>query len=271
MQAGEALHGDSTARRRPRYDGCGMHTADRLHAKNGIWGRMLLVLADDRGLTGFPVVTLSWAQTPASVIAAARGARTTLSSAESLAFTHRLRGAHDGILAGIGTVLADDPLLSVRLAAGRQPRPVILDTRLRTPPSARLLARTDRSPWIFHGEAPGDAARELAARGARLFRVRETGSGLDLDEVLAALAAEGIRSLMVEGGALVLRAFIAAHLARQAVVTVCPREMDGYALFEEGRAWRKRLDFSQSLEEAFGIDTVVWGLFDDGRTGSGAH
>jgi riboflavin biosynthesis pyrimidine reductase len=109
------------------------------------------------GTAGLPVVTLAWARTSSGAIAAADGSRTAVSGSESLLLTHRLRALHRAILVGIQTVLSDDPLLSVRLVEGSQPRPVVLDSRLRTPPRARLLTRPDMAPWIFHA-GNGDPA-----------------------------------------------------------------------------------------------------------------
>jgi riboflavin biosynthesis pyrimidine reductase len=109
-------------------------------------GRTLSVLREPSASPGLPAVTLSWAQASNGAIAAAGGVRVALSCPESLTLTHRLRGMHRGILVGIGTVLSDYPLLSVRLADGPQPQPIVLDSRLRFPLFARLLARADRTP-----------------------------------------------------------------------------------------------------------------------------
>jgi GTP cyclohydrolase II len=200
-----------------------------------------------------PVVTLSWARTAAGAIAAADGSPMAVSGPESLVLTHRLRALHAAILVGVQTVLSDDPLLSVRSVAGPQPRPVILDSRLRTPPRARLLGRADTAPWIFHGEgADAAAARALEQAGARLFAVGRDPTGLDLAAVCALLRGEGIVSLMVEGGARVLASFLASGLADQAVVTTSPSTTGGI----------RGPDlpvFAASEGERYGDDTVLWG------------
>ncbi len=213
-----------------------------------------LVLADCRG--SLPVVTVSWAQSSNGAIAPADRTRVTLSSPESMALTHRLRSLHSAILVGIGTVLADDPQLTVRLVEGSSPQPVVLDSRLRFPLSARLLGRRDRAPWIFHGtEVPAARARELSERGARLFALPAGEAGLPLGDVLAVLGTQGMESLMVEGGALVLRSFLAGGLARQAVITVSPREMEGIRVLE------LMPRFAEMSQERHGGDTVTWGRF----------
>src|SRR5687768_4642967 len=94
-----------------------------------------------------PVVTLSYAQTLDGSLALP-GRQLIISSPESMKMTHELRAAHDGLLVGIGTVLIDDPRLTVRLADGRNPQPVVLDSRLRMPLTANLLKHPDRRPWL---------------------------------------------------------------------------------------------------------------------------
>lgn len=207
------------------------------------------------------MVTLSWAQSLTGAIAGADGARTALSCPESLALTHLLRASHAAILVGIGTVLSDDPLLNVRHAEGPSPQPLVLDTRLRTPPPARLLSRTDRKPWIFYSEAPRESVEALARAGARLIRVGEAGGSLDFAEVLRAVGAEGIGSVMVEGGARVLRSFMSRGLAHQAVITVSPLRIEGARVIEAPHGEGRLPDFAESASERFGRDTVTWGRF----------
>jgi len=215
-----------------------------------------------------PVVTASWAQSVNGAIATPGGPRVILSSPESMVLTHQLRGLHHAILVGIGTILADDPQLTVRLAQGSSPQPVVLDSSLRFPISARLLSRTDHAPWIFHSQdAPKQRAHELERRGARLFAIPAHGAGLLLEGVLRVLAEQGIPSLMVEGGARVLRSFILGRFVRQAVVTASPIFLEGVRLFGAGIDQvryglpSRLLDFVEMSEEKHGSDIVVWVRF----------
>ncbi len=213
----------------------------------------LRVLA--RRIGSVPVITVTWARSAAGAIAAADGRPLALSAAESMRLTHQLRAAHDAILVGISTVIADDPLLSVRLLPGtpKQPQPVVLDSRLRFPPGARLLSRVDRKPLIFFCDDVDGNGAALEQRGARLFRAARGPGGVDLYDVLRTLGTEGIRSLMVEGGARVLRAFLASGFADQVIVTTSPSSV-------QGMPGPDLPGFVKEISEHVGPDTVTWGM-----------
>ena len=131
---------------------------------------------------------------------------------------HLLRAQCDAILVGIGTVLADDPLLTCRLPGmeARSPVRLVLDRALRIPGTSRLVHSARETPlWVLTSdlsEAP--AAMKLGAAGAQVIRVAATtkSPGLDLPAVLHALSDKGITRLVVEGGAKVASSFVAADL-----------------------------------------------------------
>jgi riboflavin-specific deaminase-like protein len=211
-----------------------------VHATADVVGRVLsdLRAAEARRVTnGRPFVTLSWAQSLDGSIALEPGRRYAVSGPESLALTHALRAAHDTILIGIGTLLADDPALTVRHWQGPSPSPVVLDSRLRTPPSARLLtlaqerSRRDgnHQPVRIACTTSADAdahdgvRARLEALGAEVLSLPAWKNGwVDLEELLRALYEAGATRVMVEGGAKVLTSFLRASLGDYAVVTVAP-------------------------------------------------
>jgi len=204
-----------------------------------------------------PAITLTYAQTLDSCIATADRRTLSLSSPASQVMTHRLRAAHDGILVGVGTVLADDPRLTVRLVEGQDPRPIVLDTQARTPPGAQLL-RGPQAPWILCApNAPIDRRQRLESSGARLLTVDRGPDGrLDLPTAFGQLRASGIQRLMVEGGAAVIAACLRANLVDLIILTVSPRWVSGLpALNPDG--FRLRLDSPRWL--SLRSDGVVWG------------
>ncbi|HVR63798.1 MAG TPA: RibD family protein [Polyangia bacterium] len=215
---------------------------------------------------GRPFVTLSWAQSIDGSIALEPGRKFALSGGESLALTHALRATHDAILIGIDTLLADDPELGVRHWAGPWPAPVILDSRLRTPPTARLLASGGPRPIRIVCTASADEGRghPLRARGATILRVAAWDNGwVDLEALMAALAASGIKRLMVEGGAKVLTSFLRARLGDYAVVTVAPQLLGGLAAvgsLPHRRLPRLRTPLSFQLADDFVLSGALhWG------------
>lgn len=192
-----------------------------------------LTSAETVGVRGRPRITVSYAQSLDGSIAARPGEPLRLSGSRSLELTHRLRAGHDAILVGIGTVLADDPRLNVRLVAGDSPLPVILDGRLRLPPSARLLRSRGASgaappPLVATSfGASGERAARLRAAGVTVLRFRSPGGPVPLRSVMRALHRRGVRRLLVEGGSRVLTSMFAARLADWVVITVAPRLVGG--------------------------------------------
>jgi 3,4-dihydroxy 2-butanone 4-phosphate synthase/GTP cyclohydrolase II len=173
-----------------------------------------------------PFVTLTYAQSLDGSIAARPGEALTLSGAESLRLTHTLRTMHDAILVGVGTVLADDPSLTVRMVEGAQPQPVVLDSALRVPDSARLLQHP-RAPRLAAVQPDPVRRTVLEARGAQVLEVAAHEDKVNLHVLLEELAARGVRSVMVEGGAQVIGEFLAQRLVDAVIVTIAPRYVGG--------------------------------------------
>ena len=216
-----------------------------------------------RTRTGRPFTTLSYAQSMDGCIAAISGKPLALSGSQSLALTHKLRAAHDAILVGIGAVLADNPRLTVRLVEGKDPRPVVVDSKLRLPLNSNLLQNRSAPPLIATTEA-ADVARQkrLEAAGARVLRLPANEKGqVELRALLDRLGELGIDRLMVEGGAGIITSFLSERLVDHMVLTMAPVVVGGLPavsrLGQGDPAYFPRLH--NLRHQRLGDDLVFWG------------
>jgi GTP cyclohydrolase II len=224
-------------------------------------GEFLQSAAAHRRRTGRPLVTLSYAQSLDGSIAERPGHPLALSGPQAMALTHGLRAAHEAILVGIGTVLADNPCLNVRLVAGTDPQPIVVDSRLRFPPYANLL-KNRRSPWIATNEdADAERQQALEATGARVMRLPGSNGWVDLAGLLKHLGSMGINSLMVEGGAQIITSFLASRLVDQLVLTIAPLLVGGLRVVDHlGHYPGRRLPRLKNLSyQQLGDDLVLRG------------
>jgi diaminohydroxyphosphoribosylaminopyrimidine deaminase/5-amino-6-(5-phosphoribosylamino)uracil reductase len=166
-----------------------------------------------------PHVILKLAVSSDDKIGAAGHKPVAITGEAARARVHLLRAQCDAVLVGIGTVQADDPLLTCRLPGmeARSPVRVVLDRSLRISGTSKLVHSARETPlWVMTSSlAEAPAAVKLGAAGAQVIRVATTSApppGLDLPAVLQALAEKGITRLLVEGGARVASSFVAAGL-----------------------------------------------------------
>jgi len=177
--------------------------------------------------TGRPWVIAKWAMSLDGRAAAPSGADRWISSAASREIVHDLRGRIDAIAVGIGTVLADDPLLTARPAGDpptRQPLRVVLDSRARLPLESRLVRSARESPVLVAvgPGAPADRCGLLAAAGCEVWRARATDPAGRLVSLLHELGARSHTHLLVEGGPSVFRTLFNADLVDEIWAFVAP-------------------------------------------------
>lgn len=179
--------------------------------------------------TGLPFVTMKSAMTMDGKIATAGGNSKWITGDKARRYVHLLRSRSDAVLVGVGTVLADDPLLTVRLVkAGRDPLRVVVDSTARTPADARLL-KTGAPPLIAVTSRADPAKRDaLAAAGAKVAVLPADDDGrVDLASLCAYLGRQGITSVLVEGGGKVASSALKAGVVDKILVFVAPKMVGG--------------------------------------------
>lgn len=173
-----------------------------------------------------PVVTLAYAQTLDGRIAAADGTSRWISGPESLVRTHQLRSQHDAIMVGIGTVLADNPSLTVRHVHGPNPLRIVVDRNLRTPLSAAVLVDGAAPHTWLVCDAQAAQARQHALQelGATIItQPLTTESAFAMQPLMHTLASRGIRTLMLEGGSRLIASMLRARCVDRVAITIAPK------------------------------------------------
>ncbi|MDP8957918.1 MAG: GTP cyclohydrolase II RibA [Actinomycetota bacterium] len=182
-----------------------------------------LLLGSVASSPGRPYVVLKYAQTLDGRIATRSGDSRWISGERERTVSHALRASCDAVLVGIGTVLRDDPELTVRRVPGASPLRVVLDSTLRVPPSARVLGPGAATLVLTTERSRPSSRSALRAEGVGVRVVRSGPGGVDVEAALDVLAEAGVRSLLVEGGAKVITSMLAAGVVDRLIVGVAPR------------------------------------------------
>ncbi len=177
--------------------------------------------------TGLPFVTLKFAESIDGRIATATGESQWITGPGARRFAHKLRREHDAVMVGIGTVLSDDPQLTVRLVKGRDPLRIIVDGHLRTPLAARVLADGAASNTLIVTSESADVRRatEIERLGSEVLRLPRSinHSGVDLDRLFEELGGRGIASVLVEGGKRINTSLLKARAVDRLVAIIAPK------------------------------------------------
>jgi diaminohydroxyphosphoribosylaminopyrimidine deaminase/5-amino-6-(5-phosphoribosylamino)uracil reductase len=217
--------------------------------------------------TGVPYVVLKLALSIDGRIASRTGASKWVTGPEARARVHLLRAQHDAVMIGIGTVLADDPRLTVRDAPGQSPLRVVLDTKLRLPIGSRLVQTAREVPtWVLcTTDAPSSAEEELVARGVEVLRAPPSAEGrIDPLAGLKLLASRGIVNVMVEGGAELAGSVLAGTVVDElhcfiAPILLGPRGRPGAVDWAGPATPAEAPCIADPQWEVCGLDAHVWG------------
>jgi len=182
---------------------------------------------------GQPFVHAKWAMTLDGKIATRTGSSMWISNADSRKKVHQLRAQMDGILTGIGTVLADDPLLTARPSGPRVPARIILDRKCQLPETSQLVQTAGEIPVIlFVGSTVDEiSCKKLAQRHVEIVRLPEIAddqaSVHEIEFVLNELGRRQMTNILVEGGSRILGAFHDANAIDEVHCFVAPKLVGG--------------------------------------------
>jgi len=178
--------------------------------------------------TRIPFVTIKFAQTLDGRIASTTGDSRWISSEPSLKLAHKLRSFHDAVLVGVGTILSDDPQLTVRQVKGRNPIRIVTDSRLRIPLNSKILTDQEIAPTLIATTSQADRGKSssLMQMGIETLMVEEDKEGkVDLKDLLKKLGQREFSSILVEGGATLITSLIQQELVDRFVVILAPKIM----------------------------------------------
>ena len=178
-----------------------------------------------------PWLIAKWAMSLDGHVATASGESRWISSESSRAIVHELRGRMDGILCGIGTALADDPLLTARPPGPRQALRVVLDSEARLPIESRLVRTAGEVPVLVATgpTAPADRLRALASAGCEIWQAAAADPRDRLHELLTELGSRRLTNVLVEGGPTVLGSLVDTHAIDEVWAFIAPTIIGGAA------------------------------------------
>ncbi len=196
---------------------------------------------------GLPLVILKLAQTLDGQIATHAADSRWITGPKARGHAHRWRGWVDGIMVGAGTIAADDPQLNVRHVKGRDPRPLVVDGRLRVSPGARVFQRSGAVLITGAGHAPA-ALTPFVDRGVEIWTYEAPQGRIDLRQPLKAAAEQGMTSIVIEGGGQLAASALRDRVVDQVMIFVAPRIL-GRGIAGIGDLGIIRIEDAIALEE----------------------
>lgn len=194
---------------------------------------------------GRPFITLKAAMSLDGRMCLSNGASKWITGIESRTEAHRIRAMNDAVIVGVGTVISDDPELTVRHVEGVNPLRVILDSSLRTPTTAKIIGHDKKCLILTSENADPEKLKALTDSGVEVATLPSNDGHIDLHSAVKFLAEKGVLNLMVEGGPEILGAFLHEGLADYACVFTAP------VIFGEG----KSIDFGANFHD---VKAALW-------------
>lgn len=198
---------------------------------------------------GRPFITLKAALSLDGRMCLANGSSKWLTGIEARTEAHRLRADNDAVLIGVGTVLSDDPELTVRHVEGINPLRIILDSTLRTPTSAKIIGDDGKCLILTTSHADPERTKALVESGAGIITFPSDSEHVNLKSALKFLVDRGVLNLMVEGGPEILSAFLREKLADYMTLFISPR------ILGEGKGFSLNMKFSD-VNRAFRLTST---------------
>lgn len=212
---------------------------------------------------GMPLVLLKIAASLDGKIATATGSSRWVTGREARRRVHDLRNRVDAVLVGIGTVIADDPQLTCRIPGGRNPVRIILDRRLRIPLKARVLNEPGKTIVVAGAHVRQNKLKAVEKLGAEVWRMPSRRQGISLAAVLQKIAAQGILSVMIEGGSVTAGHALAEKVVDKIAFFYAPKIVGGDGLSVVSPLGVKDMNQSIPIEnskvERIGNDILVTG------------
>ena len=199
---------------------------------------------------GRPFVSLKAAMSLDGRMNLANGSSKWITGIESRTESHRMRAENDAVLVGAGTVISDDPELTVRHAEGINPLRVVLDSHLRTPILSKVIGNDGKCLILTAEDSDSEKAKALQEMGAAVAKVSSIGGHVDIHSALKYLAEKGILTLMVEGGPEILGAFLREGLADYMKLFIAPK------IFGEGKSIDTNMNFAD-VKSAFTLRNTI--------------
>ncbi len=178
---------------------------------------------------GLPYFIAKWAMTLDGKIATASGESKWITGEEARSLVHLLRGEVEGVMIGINSVLKDDPLLTCRIEGGRNPRRIVVDSRLRLPIESRIVQTARESEVLVAttASAPPERREAIEKAGCKVMILPAKEGKVDVLELARSLRSIPLRSILIEGGSKLLGSMFEARLIDKVEVFIAPKLLGG--------------------------------------------